>query len=268
MPWKKQRKGFEVHPDIELATLNVLVRDNWSDEIPLNKLPDKLLSIFRDYEQGKCGLNPSALNLYQRIKRRNGGVLPKMVGGRPLDKDWELRIAVEVTKAIAAQTGKRKNITKAIEHVSKKLFRSATTVRDIYYHHRADPELRRAVELSMKERELALTEPKPATEPVMVRSIPPEFYEAGLPPSRTELPEEEYQWWLYECDRAAERRARARRAAKMQISVPIVEQALVVMPDDDPVELTFAEKRQIEEEVRRKVRAEKRKRLREKHKTP
>ena len=151
MPKKKPRKGFEVHPDIELDALNVLVRDNWSDEIPLNKLPDKLLSIFRDYERGQHRLNPLALGLYQRIKQRNGGVLPRVVGGAPRRKHEELLIAVDVAEAIAAQTGQR-NVTQATRDVSKKRHRAATTIRDIYYRHLANPELSRAVERTMQER--------------------------------------------------------------------------------------------------------------------
>jgi len=230
MPKKKQRKGWNSPVELELATLNVLVQDYWSDEIPLNELPDELLSIFRDYEQSKCELPPLAQGLYQRIKRRNGGVLPKVVGGRPRRQHEELLIASKVGEALAAQTsaGERKNVSKASQEVHRKHrededkdnrkrpLLSVSTIRNIYNRYRTDPELRRALERTMKDRASPLTKPEPAAEPpVMVQDIPKEFYEAGLPSERKELSEEDYRWWLQAARDQRESRDRRARAPRV-----------------------------------------------------
>jgi hypothetical protein len=230
----RERKGWKC-PALDLTTLDVLVRDNWSNEIPLNELSNELLSIFWGYERGEHGLSPTALDLYHRIKRRNGGTLlkPKLARGRPREKWGGLSIAVAVAKAVAEQTGK-KNRAKAIRGVSDKPPREFTkdsdgrdlpnrtivpaTVRDIYYRHLANPELRRELERALMERALPVAEHEPEPEaepPVMMRTIPSEFYEAGLPPWRTELTEEDYQWWAHAARNWRESRDRRERALRM-----------------------------------------------------
>jgi len=193
MPRRRTRKGSK-----RLTELDVLLRDSWS--LPPDKLPDELLLIYQDFEQGKRELSPLAFSHYWRIKQQNGGVLPKVVGGRPRQEHEELLIAIKVAEVIAAQkrAGKRRNVTKACREIGYSPISTIGHVRDIYYKYTSDPDLRRILELALAERALPWTKPEPEAEPTTVRDIPPEFYEAGLAPSQTALSKADYDWWRQE----------------------------------------------------------------------
>jgi len=152
----------------------VLVRDNWS--LPPDKMPDELLLIYRDFEEGKRELSPLAFSHYRKIKQQNGGA-------------------------------------KACEEICR--LPSLRHLRDIYYKYTSDPDRRRILELALAERAWPWTEPEPTAEPTMVRDIPPEFYEAGLARSQTTLSKEDYQRWEQEVRDRQELRDRRDQAPRV-----------------------------------------------------
>jgi hypothetical protein len=88
----------------------------------------------------------------EQLKRRNGGKLPAPRGGRPDNDHEQMLIAVKVQEALAAQRGRRKNVTLAIKHVhdtlvieGKRVFVPISRIRDIHYRHRSDAERKRAL---------------------------------------------------------------------------------------------------------------------------
>ena len=120
---------------------------------------DDLLPIYNHHERlGTLHeLDPQVRIVCEQWKQRcnRAGVLPKRKGGRPsVDEHRNLLIVVAVEEALAAQKGKRKNVTQAIQHVShtlvidgKRVHMPPATIRDIYYN--PDPEWRRAVKVEL-----------------------------------------------------------------------------------------------------------------------
>ncbi len=167
----KPRKGQKYVPE-----LGLLLRDampTWSElegetsarkrrknERACDLAIDELLSMYRDHaRRGKIReLDPRVRIFCEQLMQLNGGVLPKRKGGRPsADKHRNLLIAVAVEEALAAQKGKRRNVRRAIQHVSdtldiagKRVHMPAATIRDIYY--RPDPEWQRAIKVEMARR--------------------------------------------------------------------------------------------------------------------
>ena len=92
----------------------------------------------------------------EQLKRRNGGNLPPPRGGRPDNDHEQMLIAVKVKEALAAQSGKRKNVILAIKQVhdtleinGKRFFVPTSRIRDIYYRHRSDPERKLALKAEL-----------------------------------------------------------------------------------------------------------------------
>jgi hypothetical protein len=171
------RKGAYCRPEIK-----TLLRDAQPTRAELYDEPDprkrkqnirakeiavvELVKMYRDHERrGQLNkLNFEVRKFCERLKQGHTGKLPKNKGGRPsndhLIKDHQhLLIAVKVVEALEAQTGKRKSVTKAIQHVhdtlmidGKRLIVPISAIRDIYY--RSDPEWKRALKAELAWRRL------------------------------------------------------------------------------------------------------------------
>jgi hypothetical protein len=161
----KPRKGQEYTPVLDLLLRDAQptwrevagepdARKRRKNERARDLATDKLLAIYRDHErQGSLReLDIRVWNFCEGLKQRNEGVLPKKKGGRPSEDDAELLIAVAVAvaEAVASQTGKRKNLTRAIKQVSERVHKAETTVRDVYY--RRDPEWQRDINAKLARR--------------------------------------------------------------------------------------------------------------------
>jgi hypothetical protein len=81
---------------------------------------DELIKLYRDPED-MAQLSASdrlGVRIFcEQLKRRNRGKLPAPRGGRPDNDHDQMLIAVKVEEALAAQRGKRKNVTIAIKQV-------------------------------------------------------------------------------------------------------------------------------------------------------
>jgi hypothetical protein len=131
---------------------------------------DKIVTIYRQHEeQGRLHELPPDIQVFcKQLKQQHGGKLPRRKGGRPPGEHKTLLIAVSVTEALAAQTGKRKSVTQAIRHVhetfkfnGKRCVVPEATIRDHYYDElRGD-----ALKVELAYRQLPVTEPVPEPEP-------------------------------------------------------------------------------------------------------
>ena len=122
---------------------------------------DELVKMYRDYEKrGQLHELDFQVRIFcELLKRRHGGKLPPGKGGRPSNEHQKLLIAVKVAEAVAAQAGKRKNVTRAIQLVhdtltisNKRCHVPVATIRDIYYD--PDPEWQRTVKVELAWRKL------------------------------------------------------------------------------------------------------------------
>jgi hypothetical protein len=98
---------------------------------------DELITIYREFEErGRVReLDPHIRLFCEQLKRRNGGKLPKRVGGRQTDMHRRLRIAMSVRDAITKKeaVGARGAVQQALKEVATKFNIAPRSVRDIYY---------------------------------------------------------------------------------------------------------------------------------------
>jgi hypothetical protein len=101
---------------------------------------DHLITIYCDrQEQGRLDeLDRQVLSFCEQLKSRNGGKLPRRIGGRPENSHRRILIAISVMDAINQKGGARGAVEQAFKEVAVKFDITPRSVRDIYYDR--DPE--------------------------------------------------------------------------------------------------------------------------------